>query len=197
LAAILLTFLGEENHLSRGGCNMKNSIATVCAMFSLLLSPSSHADGADLPINAIDASPFYNCELAGSMHGMSVAVFFGGEVISGPGVLSCANDSTKQQVTIPVKLSLLGGGVGFDFSVIRNIAVHTANIRVFNPASLVQTYALGATAGVTLVNAGVGFDVAASLTGRQGLGFEVGFTGEDAVGLGAHLFAMTFKIERM
>lgn len=176
---------------------MKTTIATFGALLCLSFGFVAQAADNDGVIVKHSHEPFYACQLSGDVQGVSVAIFFGGEVISGTGVLTCVNENTRQQLTTPVKLALLGGGVGFDFSLIRHIGIKSASVRVSNPSQLIQTFGIGASAGATLIHNGIGFDVAATLTDPNGLGFEVGFTGQDAIGLGAHLYAMTFQVQKM
>ena len=161
-----------------------------CALVAILMTLSALT--FNLPAQA---ASIYNCQLSGTMQGASVAVFLGGQIISGPGYLSCT-DSARRHYTIPVKLSLLGGGVGFDVSIIRAMTVRSSSIRLANPEMVFRSFGLGATAGATLVNAGIAFNVAARVTDNAGLDFEVGFSGQDAIGLGGHLYAMGFSIER-
>jgi hypothetical protein len=197
IAIKLITYHDGQKHNFQEECNMKTSIASVGALVSLCLICSAHAEELNRPADNANSAVYYNCELSGAIHGASVAIIFGGEVISGPGVLSCVNQTTNQNVTFPVKLSLIGGGIGFDISIIRNIAVHSSNIKVADPNMLVQSFGIGATAGATLIQEGVAFDVAITATDGAGLGFEVGLSGQDALGLGVHLYAMTFHVERM
>ena len=137
----------------------------------------------------------YNCQLSGQMEGASVAIGLGGQVIAGPGVVECV-DYNKRTTSIPVKLSLVGGGVGLDVTIIRNLTIRSSTVQVADPDTLMRSFGLGATAGATLLAAGVSFNVAAKASDATGFGFDVGFTGQDALGLGAHLYAMTFKVER-
>jgi len=137
----------------------------------------------------------YNCQLSGQMAGASVAVGLGGQVISGTGVVECV-DSNKQTTSIPVKLGLIGGGVGFDVTIIRNLTIRSSTVQVANPDTLIRSFGLGATTGATLLATGVSFNVAAKVSDASGFGFDIGFAGQDALGLGAHLYAMSFKVER-
>lgn len=169
--------------------------------FAMLLFavPLLVAVSAKAEMNENFVSPgAYSCRLSGSMKGLGIAIGIGGEVIKGRGVLACMNTSTGRALNVPVKLSLIGAGAGLEFSRVRNLTIRTAGIRVINPGVFFRSYGLGATVGATLLKAGVDFDAAFRVNGNaKGEGFEVGITGRDAIGLGAHLYGMTFKIKEI
>ncbi len=146
--------------------------------------------------NERDGSPSaYTCHLDGYIEGWSIAIGIGGQYIRGDGVLTCKTDM-GEVTEIPVKLKLIGAGIGLEVSHIQYIGVHTAGVSVSDPNEFYRRYSLGATAGATLINAGVSFDVALSASAKGGPSFELGFTGQEAVGLGVHLYGMGFQISR-
>jgi hypothetical protein len=141
------------------------------------------------------ANPQYSCSLRGQISGASIGIVLGGEVISGPGVITCRNSRGVVR-RMPITLKLIGGGAAFDFTIIKSIKVFSNGISTVNgPEDLVRSYAIGASAGATLGRAGVDFDAAAKVSSQGGLSFELGFQGRDVIGLGAHLNAMAFSIE--
>lgn len=164
----------------------------------LMAAPFAHARSNDGAPNSSQDSGVtgvaYTCTLTGDISGASIGVILGGEYISGPGMVTCRNGDEIR--TLPVRMRLIGFGPAFDLSVIRSIHIVSANIGVVGgPEALLTNYSLGASAGVTLVNAGVAFDAAAKVSGEGGVSFELGFQGRDVIGLGAHLYGMGFSIE--
>ncbi|MCB9026434.1 MAG: hypothetical protein H6625_08975 [Bdellovibrionaceae bacterium] len=103
--------------------------------------------------------------------------------------------SVGDVVTQAVKLKLMGAGVGLGFSKVKSVAVKSIGIGLTNgPESLYGKYSVGATAGLSLINRGYDFDAAVRLS-KSGLGFELGFFGQDVNGLEAHLHGMVMTIK--
>ncbi len=142
------------------------------------------------------SAPLYTCKLAGSIRGHSIAIGIGGQYLHGNGVLSCVNNIVGDVVSLPVHMEMFGAGIGIDFTFIKGMRVYSAGIGANDPHDFVRSYNIGATAGGTLIAAGLDFDAAIRAAGSGGFGFEVGMTGKNAVGLGAHLYGMGFKISR-
>ena len=138
----------------------------------------------------------YTCQLRGHIHGNSVAVIVGGEYLSGTGYLTCDNAVTGKRSRIPIAMSLVGAGIGFDFTVIRSVQIFSAGFGIDNPRAFMGEFGIGATAGAELGRAGLAFDLAFEVKNRAGLDVEVGLQGQNAAGLGAHLYGMTFKVAR-
>ena len=119
----------------------------------------------------------WNCALEGNLSGASIGFIFGGEFLRGRGVIRCTGrDTNRNRVyrEIPVRLSTVGAGWAFDFTIIRNVHIRSAGIGVVDPAHLEGSFGVGATAGGTLVNRGIAFDAAIKLQRRGGGGFEKG-----------------------
>ena len=160
---------------------------------------SASSDGVQMVVgpDADAAKAFaYTCQLRGRIHGNSVAIIIGGEYLSGTGYLTCENNISGKSMRVPIAMSLVGAGIGFDFTVIRSIRIFSAGFGIDNPSRFAGEFGLGVTGGATLVRAGLGFDVAFEVRNRAGLNVELGLQGENAVGLGAHLYGMTFKVAR-
>jgi len=142
----------------------------------------------------------YTCKLRGSMSGVALGFVFDGEFISGHGTYSCVEQdggSSPRTINTPVRLSLVGGGVGFDFTVIQSVNIIADGIgEVRNPRDLLGEFNVGASAGATLINRGYNIDSAISVKQRaNGIGFEVGFIGERAVGLSARLNGFVMRVK--
>jgi hypothetical protein len=145
----------------------------------------------------------YTCNLRGTMSGVAIGFIFDGEFITGHGVYTCIVQDTghaPRTVQVPVRLALVGGGLGFDFTIIQSMNLIADGIgEVRNPRDLLGEFNVGASAGVTLINRGYNIDSAISVKHRgNGIGFEVGFIGERAIGLGARVngFILSVKPER-
>lgn len=139
--------------------------------------------------------PIYDCQLAGDIHGHSIAIGIGGTRLRGTGVITCRHNITGEVTQMPVQMKLTGLGVGLDFTHVRSVRVLSVGVGVNDPRYFFQSYAVGATAGVNLLRLGISADAAIKVSGRDGAGFEVGLIGKDIVGLGAHLYGMAFMIQ--
>lgn len=152
---------------------------------ALLFTPSAFAET-------------WRCELGGDMAGVKLGFFFGGQVIRGEGEISCRTEGGRA-ARVPVRLAILGGGVGFDFTVVRHVRVVSEGVGgVRAPSELLGSFSVAASAGTTLIDQGHNVDAAISVKSKgKGLGFEVGLLGEDAVGLGARVHGLAFLVERL
>lgn len=168
---------------------MRKYILGLAAALSLV----GFAAQANVETEAVSA-PLYTCKLRGHISGGSIAIFIGGQVLQGPGTITCTQNITGETYRTPVEMKLVGGGVGFELSKIRRTEVYSAGIGVNDPRFFYRSFAVGATAGASLVRVGLGFDAALRLS-DGGVGFDVGLKGQDIVGLGAHLYGMVFSIE--
>lgn len=149
------------------------------------------------PAQAFEAeleSPLYTCSLTGNVKGRSIAIIIGGQIIKGPGRLTCIESASGRTINYPVNLRLIGMGVGFDLTKIKSMQIVTAGLGVNDPALFGDSFSLGYTAGASLINAGVAFDVAVRANARNGFGFEAGLQGQEVVGLGGHIYGMTLEI---
>lgn len=170
---------------------MRKFILALSTCFALF-GPSAHAQ--DLTTEAASGA-LYTCRLRGHLSGGSVAFFFGGQMLEGPGTLRCTHNVNGTTFSRPVTLKLAGAGVGFELSHIRNAVVFTAGIGVNTPDFFYQSFAVGASAGASLIRTGLEADLALRLSNQAGFGFELGMKGQDILGLGAHLYGMVFSIE--
>ncbi len=165
---------------------MNKVLVSLMFVFGLVGATSAFADNVKGPV--------YTCSISGDISGGSIAIIFGAQYIKGPGVISCRNNFSGERSDYPVTLRLAGAGVGLELARIDSIKVRSAGIGINDPRFFMQSYALGATAGVSLFNAGVDFDAAVRVS-HGGAGFELGFQGKDVKGLGVHLYAMSFRIK--
>jgi hypothetical protein len=137
----------------------------------------------------------WSCQLKGQIKGVKIGFIWGAQYLGGRGVLGCA-DRAGRQAQIPVKLRLLGAGWAFDLTYVRKAKLISTGIGyVPSPADLFGSYSVAASAGVTLIKRGYNIQSAISLKSKRGLGFEVGFQGEKAYGLGVRVHGMIFKIK--
>jgi len=139
----------------------------------------------------------WDCTLDGNISGLSISVFFGGQILTGDGEVVCTNpnDGNSLLVSMPVRLTLVGGGGGFDVTIVRSMRVYSSGISVVGgPKALLGNFNVAASAGLTLIEHGVDFNVAVKVS-REGLGFELGLFDKDTIGLGVRLHGMIFSIE--
>ena len=136
-----------------------------------------------------------NCDLEGEISGLSISIFFGGQVLAGDGEIRCTSPEFDGVVVQPVELRLISGGIGFDVTYVKSIDIVAIGVDVANdPSILTGSFNIGATAGATLFDKGLDIDAALKLTKKNGFGFEIGLKGKEAVGLGVRLHGMVFTI---
>lgn len=152
--------------------------------------------GGAAPIAAEDAS--YTCIIDGDISGASIAIGFGGQILAGDGWLQCTDNRGPRRgvVNVPVHMTMLGGGAGFEVSIVRAVHIRSAGVGVNDPSELFREFSVGASAGATLLTTGIGFDAAVRVGDASGFGFDLALQGRDAIGLGAHLYGMGFSIAR-
>lgn len=168
----------------------------IAGLVTVLGFSAAHAQ-YDEPVSDVQpmvAGSAYNCRLEGNIKGGSIAIGIGGQVLKGNGEITCRNNTTGEVLVQPVKLRLAGAGIGFEISRIKSVQVVTAGIAVNDPRYFFDNFSVGAEAGASLARQGISFDAAIRLAGESGLGFDVGFQGREILGLGAHLYAMAFRI---
>ncbi|MBX2988643.1 MAG: hypothetical protein KF802_12165 [Bdellovibrionaceae bacterium] len=165
------------------------AVLTVCGL--------NIAQANDVPMNVDDTArvrgPLYTCSLDGYISGGSVAIIIGGQVLSGPGYIVCSQSGRRGVLQIPVTFRLAGAGIGLDLTAFRNVHVVTAGIGVSDPRFFLRSFGVGASAGVSLIAVGVGFDTAVRVS-DGGFGFDLGLQGADVIGLGARLYGTVFSI---
>lgn len=136
----------------------------------------------------------YSCQLVGDMAGIDIGAGVSGEVMGGRGTISCTDRSFGEthNVDVPVRITIIGVGPGFDFAVVKHVRLITGGLGlVRSPMDLTGQFTLGASAGLEFFNHGYAVDSAVSVKRHAtGLGFELGFMSEEAYGLGAHLHGM-------
>ena len=158
--------------------------------------------GVSLYISALATADTYTCKISGTVSGMALGFIIDGEVIDGDGIISCVNREDgreSRRVELPVHLTLAGLGVGFDFTIIKSVELVADGIdEVRNPRDLLGEFNVGASAGVTLIDRGYNVVSAISVKHRgNGIGFEVGFMGERAIGLGARVNGFVFRVKAL
>jgi hypothetical protein len=169
---------------------MKKSLLAIIGTIGLFMATADSAKA--------DA---WTCEMNGRVSGIKIGFIFGGQIISGNGLISCTGEDNSGNaftpVKIPVKITILGGGVGFDFTIVRRLNVFSGAVgEVRNPRDLLGQFDVGASAGVTLIKRGYNVSSAISVKNEaNGLGFELGMTGERAYGLGARLHGYVMNVE--
>lgn len=140
--------------------------------------------------------PLWTCSIQGNLSGYSISPVISIQSLRGTGVLSCTT-LENERIDVPVIMKLGGLGLGLGFSKIENVTIYTASIGVANdPYALIGSYSVGATAGATLLAAGVSFDTALNVRKDGGLSFDIGLKGLDAKGLELKLQGMVFEVER-
>jgi hypothetical protein len=139
----------------------------------------------------------WNCQLNGEISGIKLGFVFGGQYLGGEGVIYCVESTNPQnEVRIPVKMKLVGGGWGFDFTLVESVRVVSAGVgNLSGPESFFGSFNVGATAGLTLINQGINADAAIRLSKNRSFGLELGLMGEDAIGLGVRLHGLVFVIK--
>lgn len=176
------------------------------ALIALTFSISATAEANETPVDYSSEEivewtpplaakgPLYTCSMSGTIRGTSIAIIIGGQYIHGPGRISCMHNLNGRIYNYRVTFRLRGLGVGFDLSQIKRMHLVTAGLGVNDPKFFMHSYAIGATAGASLIRAGIEFDAAIRLSRSNGFGFEMGIQGREVLGLGAHLYAMDFRI---
>jgi hypothetical protein len=141
----------------------------------------------------------YTCDLRGAISGVRLGFFIDGQILGGDATIHCTDavHHRLRDVNMPVRVRVIGGGVGFDFTIVQRVNLRTAGIgAIRNPRDLLGQYNVAASAGLDLINRGISVQSAISVKHRaHGLAFEVGFQGEKAIGLGARLNGLIFLVE--
>ena len=165
-----------------------------------LMAALSLVMAAYLPTASADVhrlvGPAWVCSMHGNLSGYSISPLISIQSLRGVGVLSCET-TDNERVDFPVIMKLSGLGLGLGFSKIENVSIYTASIGVANdPYALIGSYSVGATAGATLIAAGVNFDSALNVKKDGGASFDIGLKGLDAKGLELKLQGMVFEVQR-
>lgn len=140
----------------------------------------------------------YGCRLDGNMRGLKLGWGLGGQYMSGKGMITCVDvrHGNPRKIQVPVKVRIIGGGIGFDFTIVRSMKFTSGGLGyVHSPMDLTGSFSVGKSAGVTLVKRGYSVNSAISVKKHgKGLAFELGFMGEKAYGLGARLHGTVMTV---
>jgi hypothetical protein len=169
---------------------MKKYLLSLLAAASL----TAYAAPAQAELTVIDN---WVCHLKGNISGIRLGFGIGGQYLDGHGVIACAQaNNPRVRVSKPVELTVVGGGVGFDFTVVKSVKLISAGIgRVGGPDSFLGQYKIAASTGANLIKWGIEANAAVKVTDDYGFGFELGFQGERAYGLGARLHGLVLIID--
>lgn len=139
----------------------------------------------------------WQCRLEGNIKGAKLGFGLGGQYLGGKGVVRCVDGNDFQNVVVvPVKMKLIGGGWGFDFTIVKSVQVVSAGIgNLSGPEAFFGSFKVGATAGATLIDQGINADAAIRLSKNNSFGLELGLIGEDALGLGVRLHGLVFLVQ--
>jgi len=177
---------------------MKNAILTLVGALALFSGPV-FADELEATVNPDAQGAAYTCDMRGAISGIKLGFFIDGQILGGDAVIHCkdATNSGLRDVSMPVRVRVIGGGVGFDFTIVQRANIISDGIgAVRSPRDLVGQYDVAASAGITLINRGYNVQSAISVKRRgNGVAFEVGFQGEKAIGLGARLNGLVLVVE--
>ena len=185
---------------------MKTVLLTLLGTFALVSAPvfadevANYGEDAVVASNPDTAASAYTCQLRGAISGIKLGFFIDGQILGGDGVIHCfdATHSGLRDVDMPVRVRVIGGGIGFDFTIVQRVNIVTAGIgAIRRPTDLLGQYSVAASAGITLINHGYNVQSAISVKHRvHGIAFEVGFQGEKAIGLGVRLNGLVMVVER-
>jgi len=133
----------------------------------------------------------YACRMQGEVSGVKLGFIFGAQVLGGYGNIIC-NDQRGRRTVLPVRFDIVGGGFSFDLTYVDSAMIVTAGIGyVHSPMDLTGQFSVAASAGTTLITRGYNVQSAVSVKKHaRGIGFELGFMGEEAYGLGARLHGL-------
>lgn len=148
--------------------------------------------------NGHHGSLHYSCRLDGEMRGLKLGWGLGGQYMSGKGAITCVDirHGQPRKIHMPVKVRIIGGGIGFDFTIVRSMKFTSGGLGyVHSPMDLTGSFSVGKSAGVTLIKRGYSINSAISVKKHgKGLAFELGFAGEKAYGLGARLHGTVMTV---
>lgn len=157
--------------------------------------------GKDVPRGNQHGSLHYSCRMDGEMHGLKLGWGLGGQYMSGKGMITCVDlrHGQPRKIQVPVKVRILGAGVGFDFTIVKSMKFTSGGVGyVRNPMDLTGSFSVGKSAGVTLIKRGYNVNAAISVKHHvHGLAFEMGFSGERAYGLGARLHGTIMTVKAL
>lgn len=142
-----------------------------------------------------EISHAWSCDIQGEMNGFRVGFGWGIQGMKGEGEVICTSYATAETESYPVKLRMVGFGPTFEFSKIKNIHVLGIGIGVSSPEALLQSFSVGPSAGVSLIDHGIYVDAAISLSARGRLSFDLGLQGQEIRGIGVHAHVKTFNIK--
>lgn len=148
--------------------------------------------------NGHHGSLHYSCRMDGQLKGLKLGWGIGGQYMSGKGAITCVDlrHGQPRKIHMPVKVRIIGGGLGFDFTIVRGLKFTSGGLGyVHSPMDLTGSFSVGASSGVTLIKRGYNVNSAISVKKHaKGLAFELGFSGEKAYGLGARLHGTVMTV---
>src|SRR5690606_37339936 len=122
-----------------------------------------------------------------------------GQYMSGKAMITCSSErqGKMRHVQTPVKVRIVGGGGGFDFTIVRSMKFTTGGLGYVHSAhDFYGSFTVGKSAGVTLIKRGYTVNSAISVKRKaRGLAFELGFMSEKAYGLGYRLHGTVMTIK--
>lgn len=144
-----------------------------------------------------EVGPAWTCQIKGKMSGHSLGFGLSGSQLEGQGVISCVS-LNGVATEVPVKMKIEGIGLGIGYTEYGEVEVATANIGLASsPEALSGSFAMGPSAGFTLIEAGLDVGIAVRLNQAGGLSFELALLGKQGQGLEAKLQLQTFSLEAL
>ena len=103
---------------------MKNLMVGLIAIFAL------PAFSDELPSEALVSGPeadaaAYTCDLHGAIEGFKLGFILDGQLLGGDAVIHCKDATNRglRDVSLPVHVKIVGGGVGFDFTIVKRATI--------------------------------------------------------------------------
>lgn len=182
---------------------MKN-LLTVLALALSTATVSFAGDKPDVPAQPNEnhhGSLHYSCRMDANMRGLKLGFGPSAQYMSGRGEIHCVDmrHGVAREVRVPVKIRIIGAGVGVDFTIVRGVRMTSGGLGyVHSPMDLVGSFSVGKSAGVTFINRGVSVNSSISVKHHaKGLSYELGFMGERAYGLGARLHGTVMTVRAL
>ncbi len=180
--------------------NLLTVLALALATTTASFAGEAPVKGGDVPVQPNDThgSLHYSCRVNADMKGLKLGFGPGAQYMSGYGEIHCVDmrHGVARQIRVPVKVRIVGAGVGFDFTIVRGVRMTSGGLGyVASPMDLTGSFSVGHSAGVTLIKRGINVNSAISVKKHgKGLSYELGFMGERAYGLGARLHGTVMTI---
>jgi hypothetical protein len=144
-----------------------------------------------------EVGPAWTCQIKGKMAGHSLGVGLSGSKLEGEGVILCSS-LNGVQTEQAVKMKIEGIGLGIGYTEYGEVEIATANFGIASsPVALSGSFAMGPSAGLTLIEAGLDVGIAVRLSQAGGMSFELALLGKQGQGLEAKLQLQTFTLEAL